>query len=183
MPLARPQRASPTPASGSYSWSCSRAPALRLRAGGRGLAAGAGVSLPLRQLQPASGPAAPFVGLDNYRRLVERPDGAQLGDQHLRLHLRRGDDRIRPRPRRRAAVVARRLFQRVCLALLLIPVTVTPLVVGLVFRALLVPTTACSATLGRSPASPVRAACSAIRSARSPTLVASTPGNGRRSWR
>ncbi len=30
-----------------------------------------------------------------------------------------------------------RLFQRVCLALLLIPVTVTPIVVGLVFRALL----------------------------------------------
>lgn len=31
------------------------------------------------------------------------------------------------------------LFQRVCLALLLIPVTVTPIVVGLVFRALLAP--------------------------------------------
>jgi multiple sugar transport system permease protein len=31
------------------------------------------------------------------------------------------------------------LFQRICLALLLIPVTVTPIVVGLVFRALLAP--------------------------------------------
>jgi multiple sugar transport system permease protein len=87
-------------------------------------------------LKPA---ARTFVGLDNYRALFTNPAAWNsivttvkftalavgleflLGLALALLLWREGT------------------FQRVCLALLLIPVTMTPLVVGLVFRALLAP--------------------------------------------
>ena len=64
------------------------------------------------------------------------------------------------------------LFQRVCLALLLIPVTVTPLVVGLIFRALLAARLRHDRLLHRRPgACRARAASSAIPARALATLV------------
>ena len=76
------------------------------------------------------------------------------------------------------------VFHRICLALLLIPVTVTPLVVGLVFRALLAPDYGMigyyAAALGAVAAARLLRRYRTPRSARSSS---SMPGSGRRSWR
>ena len=55
------------------------------------------------------------------------------------------------------------VFERVCLALLLVPVTVTPLAVGLVFQALLSAEFGTSATGRATSASSASAASSATR--------------------
>jgi multiple sugar transport system permease protein len=83
--------------------------------------------------------ARAFVGMDNYRELLSDAAARQsilttvtftIAAVALQLLLGLG-----------LALLLWRdsLFHRVCLALLLIPVTMTPLVVGLVFRALLGP--------------------------------------------
>ena len=64
------------------------------------------------------------------------------------------------------------LFNRVASGLLLIPVTVTPLVVGLVFKALLTPEYGLLGYYFADWACPVRAGCSPIPRPRLPTLIA-----------
>ena len=71
-------------------------------------------------------------------------------------------------------------FNRIALGLLLVPATVTPLVVGLVFKALLNPEYGVLGYALVGSAFPVPEACSPTRSARSPPWSRSTPGNGRR---
>ena len=76
------------------------------------------------------------------------------------------------------------LFQRVCLALLLIPVTVTPIVVGLVFRALLASDYGMLGYyISAWGLSHPRGLARRSRRPRSRRWSPSTPGSGGRSWR
>ena len=161
------------------------APALLYVLAGRHLAARPG-HLPTASTTTACSARAStaFIGLDNYRELWTEPAARNsivttftftVAAVAVEFVLGLG-----------LALLLWRdsLFQRVCLALLLIPVTVTPIVVGLVFRALL------AADYGLfgyylSALGPVEPA----RLPRRPGDGArhagrrSTPGNGRRSWR
>ena len=74
-------------------------------------------------------------------------------------------------------------FQRACLALLLIPVTVTPIVVGLVFRALLAPDYGLVGYYLAAWGVSARTGSSATRRQRWRPWSWSTRGNGRRLWR
>ena len=82
-----------------------------LRARRRRRADGPGLSLLVRQLQPDPPGFAPFRRPRQLSCAVARSDRAPCGDQHFRLHLRRRHARIRSRPWRCAAPMARRLVQ------------------------------------------------------------------------
>ena len=111
-----------------------------LRARRRRLAARAGHLLQLLRLQPAAPRRAAFVGLDNY--VHSSTDDAARNSLVTTFIFTVSAVALEFAPRAsgsRLLLWRDSVFHRICLALLLIPVTVTPLVVGLVFRALLAP--------------------------------------------
>ena len=157
---------------------------VRLRAGGRGWADGPGISLLVRELQPDPTGFSSFRRARQLRLPLAGPDRTQRGDQHVSVHLRRGDDRIRSWSWRRAALMARRLVQPDRARSSAHPGDGDAARRGAhlqgaaqsgIWHARL-------SLGGVRPFRPARPARASLN-ARSPRLSRSTPGNGRRSWR
>ena len=142
-----------------------------LRPGGRGRTDGPGLPLLVRQLQPDP-PGSAISSASTIILPLWRLDSTPRGDQHVCVHFWRGHDRICSRALALRCSCGATIGSIVALGLLLVPATVTPLVVGLVFKALLSRNMACSAIPWPNLVCRDARAASRTLSARSPRLIA-----------